>query len=115
MTRPLVSIASTATALLALMPVSALAQAPAELNRYVYGPPMMWWGDAWSGMVFGPLFMLVVLALVTAAVVLLARRLGLAPAAPARTSLDILKERFARGEIDKTEFEERRGTLEKAR
>ena len=30
---------------------------------------------------------------------------------PARDPLDILKERFARGEIDKEEFEERRRVL----
>jgi putative membrane protein len=30
---------------------------------------------------------------------------------PTRTPLDILKERFARGEIDKTEFEDRRRVL----
>jgi putative membrane protein len=30
---------------------------------------------------------------------------------PARTPLDILKERFARGEIDKAEFEDRRRVL----
>ena len=30
---------------------------------------------------------------------------------PTRTPLDILKERFARGEIDKEEFEERRRVL----
>jgi len=30
---------------------------------------------------------------------------------PHRTPVDILKERFARGEIDKNEFEERRRVL----
>ena len=70
-------------------------------------------------MIFGPLFMILVLAVVIAAVVLMVRWLGgpshgSAPTyhAPAsRTALDILKERFARGEIDKDEFEERRRLL----
>lgn len=70
-------------------------------------------------MVFGPLFMILVLAVVVAIAVLLVRWLGgpwhslqsphQLPAG--RTPLDILKERFARGEIDKEEFEERRRVL----
>jgi uncharacterized membrane protein len=36
---------------------------------------------------------------------------GLAGNCQARASFDILKERYARGEIDKNEFEERRRAL----
>lgn len=68
-------------------------------------------------MIFGPLFMILVLAVVVAVAVLLVRWLGgpwqsVQPhMPPGRTPLDILKERFARGEIDKEEFEERRRVL----
>ena len=84
-----------------------------------YGPQMMWGGGGWYGMIFGPVFMVLVLAGVIALVALLARWLGgpwygtqpphHAPAG--RMPVDILKERFARGEIDKNEFEERRRVL----
>jgi putative membrane protein len=70
-------------------------------------------------MIFGPLFMILVLAIVIAVAVLLVRWLGGPWQAPgphqtpsARTPLDILKERFARGEIDKEEFEERRRVVD---
>jgi putative membrane protein len=68
-------------------------------------------------MVLGPLFMILVLALVIAVAILLVRWLAgpsqgtLQLGPPARTPLDILRERFARGEIDKDEFEERRRVL----
>ena len=66
-------------------------------------------------MIFGPLIMILFIALVVVLVVLSVRWLGGAaqpPAAPpGRTPLDILKERFARGEIDMAEFEERRRAL----
>jgi putative membrane protein len=78
---------------------------------------MMGWGGGWYGMIFGPIFMILLLALVIAIAVLLVRWLG-GPGQPtshqppwASTPLDILKERFARGEIDKQEFEERRRVL----
>lgn len=73
----------------------------------------MMWG---YGMIFGPLFLILVLALVIGVAVLLVRGLagpwhGTQPMPPGRTPLDILKERFARGEIDKDEFEQRRRVL----
>lgn len=78
----------------------------------------MMWGWSWGGMILGPLFMILVLAVVIAVAVLIVRSLGgpwqgTAPPypSPGRTPLDILKERFARGEIDKNEFEDRRRAL----
>ena len=107
-------IAAAAATAFSLVPAWVWAQAPSEPGRYLYGPPMMWWGGGWSGMIFGPLFMILVLAAVIGAVVLLVRWVSGPPsyhASADRTSLDILKERFARGEIDKNEFEERRRVL----
>jgi len=111
---PIVGTVGTAVA---LAPGWVWAQVPSDPDRYGYGPHMMWWGGGWYGMILGPLFMILVLAAVIAVAVLLVRWLGgpwqgAGPQVPAgRTPLDILKERFARGEIDKAEFEERRRVL----
>ena len=76
-----------------------------------------YWGMPWYGMVFGPIMMIAVLATIIIVVVLLVRWLGGAsnllppPRTPEKTALDILKERFARGEIDKQEFEEKKRLL----
>lgn len=104
---------------IALLPSEAWAQASPDVERYGWGPHMMGWGGGWFGMIFGPIFMILVLALLIAVAVLLVRWLGgpwqaaapHQPLSPGRTPLDILKERFARGEIDKEEFEERRRIL----
>jgi len=106
-------------AALALTPNAVWAQAPSEAERYVWGPHMMWWEGGWQTMIFGPLFMILVLVVLIVAVALAVRWLGgpwqrtAAPhqSPPGRRPLDILKERFARGEIDKDEFEERRRVL----
>lgn len=70
-------------------------------------------------MIFGPLFMILGLAVAIAVAVLLVRWLAgpwqpIQPShhtPPPRTPLDVLKERYARGEIDTEEFEERRRVL----
>lgn len=67
-------------------------------------------------MFLGPLFLILLLAVLVAAAVLLVRWLGgsgrgTTPPRSQGPALDILKERFARGEIDKEEFEERRRIL----
>lgn len=107
-----------AVAALSVLPgtVWAQAQAPSDGERYYgWGPHMMGWGGGGYGMIFGPLFMILFLAVLVALAVVLARWLGGGPwlgtYPPARTPLDILKERFARGEIDKAEFEDRRRVL----
>ena len=96
----------------------AQAPGPGPRDGYGYGPNMMW-GGGWFGMFLGPLLMILLLVAVIAAVALLSKWF----AAPwhsqsslhhpplGRAPLDILKERYARGEIDKEEFEERRRVL----
>ena len=110
-----VSIQVVAAAAIVLGPAWAWAQ---DTYGDGYGRRMMWWGGDGYGTVLGPLFMILLLALVIAAAVVLVRWLsgpgyGAAPpsVSPGRTPLDILKERFARGEIDKNEFEDRRRVL----
>ncbi len=89
----------------------------AQRDPEFYGPHMMWGG--WYGMFMGPLMMIIFVAVVVVLVVLAVRWLAgsghgsgaHAQAAHGKTPVDILKERFARGEIDKDEFEERRRML----
>jgi len=75
-----------------------------------------WWdGSAapWYGMIFGPIVMIafVVVTVLVIAWVLQAVGLGWQSGAQEKSALDILKERFARGEIDRAEFEERKHLL----
>ena len=99
-------------AALAIVPTVALAQG---------------WGWGWGPMMFfGPFMMILFFAAIVVVVVLVLRRLGggspdsleslgsifgKKPEAPGGTALDILEERFAKGEIDKDEFEERKRAL----
>ena len=67
----------------------------------------------WGGMLFGPLVMVLFLGLLIAGCVMLVRWMGGGSPADmaADTPLAILKKRFAAGEIDRGEFEERRDSL----
>jgi putative membrane protein len=103
--------------LLLVMSLSAHAQsAPAQAGM---------WGDGWHGgwgwghMFFGSFMMLFFLGGFIILVVLAVRwmgggspRVGDGPAQRNR-ALDIIDERYARGEIDKEEYEERRRLLSK--
>ena len=96
---------------LAGWPTAAWAQQPGGQ----YGPHM--WDGGWHGWIFGPIMMIVFIAVAVVVVVLLVRWLGgsghgaVSHAPPGKAPFEILRERFARGEIDKQEFEERRRVL----
>lgn len=85
--------------------------APAALAQQGY-----YWHGGWAGMILGPIMMIVFLAILVGLVVLAVRWLGggngsTSPFGGRQRALDILEERFARGEIDKAEFDERRRAL----
>jgi len=81
--------------------------------------PQGWEMMPWYGMIFGPIIMIAVLAAIVVVVVLIVRWLGGGSGRPplydgpqpSKTPLDILKERFAKGEIEKDEFEEKKRLL----
>ena len=84
-----------------------------------YGSGHMWpgmmgsWGMGWPGMIFMMLFWgLIIVALIFLIkwLIFSTRERKENPYGTSRP-LDILKERYARGEIDKTEFEEKRRDL----
>lgn len=80
---------------------------------------MMGWGcdmHGWGGHWFGGLLMLLFWILVIVGIVILARGVfsrttGGSTAAP-ESPLDILKRRYAKGEIDKVEFEQKKKDIQ---
>jgi putative membrane protein len=79
----------------------------------MYGPSDGWWG---FGMM---LVMLLFLALIVVGIVFVVRSFSDGERTTHRTggnrALDILDERFARGELDREEYEERRRVLTEER
>lgn len=73
------------------------------------------WDGGWLGMGIGMIGTLLFWALIIVGIVVLVKWLagahGAAGAPPAKTALDIVKERYARGEIDKEEFEQKKRDL----
>ncbi len=101
--------------LLIAVPATALMTVPAVAQTYGDHPHMGAWG--WGGMMFGPIKMIVFIAVAVVVVVLLVRWLsgpvhgGALNSPPGKKPSDILKERFAKGEIDTEEFEERQRVM----
>ncbi len=93
-----------------LAPMAAWANAAGD--GFGRGGNMMWGGGY---MLYGPLMMIIVLAVLVGIVVLVVRWMSGGhggPSAPAgKSPQDILKERYARGEMTTKEFEERRRAL----
>jgi putative membrane protein len=77
----------------------------------------MWWSEWWSGsgvgawMFFAPV-MMVIFVSAFIAVMYLVMRDGAACGGRDERAVSILRERYARGEIDQAEFEKRRRLLE---
>jgi len=100
--------------------LSAPAWAQAEGYDRYHGPGMMWNGG-WAGWIVGPLMMLAFLAAAVAVVVVVVRWLGGGATSHqppdgggggrAASALEILEQRFARGEIDEEEFRRRKQAL----
>ena len=100
---------------------TSLAQVGENAGRnlpYYHGPGMMWGGGQWGGfgMVLGPIFMILVLVGIVIGVIYLMRNFGgLGPVSGSAQSegraLAVLKERYAKGEIDSAEFDERKARL----
>lgn len=76
----------------------------------------MWWGPSWFGMPFWPIIMIAMMAFCIGMMVMMMRG-GVQPPwrrfseGPGRSARDILDERYARGEIDKPEYENKRRDL----
>ena len=88
------------------------AQGAGEHSGYQTWGHMMDWG--WGPMMFGGLMMVVFWGGVIVLVVLAVRWIGGRSAdrtPPSVSALDILDERFARGEIDKDDYEDRKLVL----
>jgi putative membrane protein len=107
-------------AVVAAAALALIAPANAVLAQYGYhGHDFASDGHGWFGWFMGPLFMILVLVAVVVLVVMLVRWLSGGdrhgarggPSAK-RTALDILDERYARGEIEHDDYEERRRRLQ---
>lgn len=102
---------------LAVTATSAAAQVGEIPERYglpYHGHDMMWGDSQWGGfgMFLGPIFMILLVVAIVAGIIYVLRLFGagMAPQTNDR-ALALLKERFAKGEIDTEEFNARKKAL----
>lgn len=104
----------------ALVPIILTIVSAAPVLAQSYSDRDWGWHSAWGWghMMFGGLTMIVFWGAIIVLVVVLVRWLAVvgpagsgASSAQPRTPLEILQERFAKGEIDKKEYDERKKTL----
>ncbi|WP_222435329.1 SHOCT domain-containing protein [Puniceibacterium confluentis] len=115
------TIGSSVAGALCVAATSTMAQVgniPGRNDLYHHGHDMMWGGTQWGGfgMVLGPIFMILIVVGIVAGIIYLLRLFGVAgPAVGSHAAHDralaLLKERYAKGEIDSAEFAERKKLL----
>ena len=100
---PLVSIAGA---------LPAFAQGPGYYGQG-WGPHMMGWGGGWLGMIFQIAFWALLITAAVAGIrwLLAASGRGSANQASHDNALGILRQRYAKGEINKAQFEEMKANL----
>lgn len=92
------------TVVLAAAPLSS---ALADAGGTYSGGGHMWDGGSWGHLIFGPLMMIAVVAAIVVVVVLAVRWLGAAGSSAQTPSgaLETLRQRYARGEIERDDFQ----------
>lgn len=98
--------------------IAQVGEIPDRGAPYFHGHDMMWGGSQWGGfgMILGPIFMILIVVAIIAGTVFLVRYFGGTAMtggghAAHDRALALLKERYAKGEIDSKEFEERKRLL----
>ncbi len=107
-----------ATTLTTTAALAQVGEIPERNAPYYYGHEMMWGSGQWGGfgMILGPIFMILIVVGIIAGIIYLLRLFGGrglgGTSHPAHDrALVLLKERYAKGEIDSEEFAERKKLL----
>ncbi len=109
--------AAGAVGLAARSAAAQVGESPERYRAFNYGHDMMWSSGHWGGfgMILGPILMILIVVGIVAGTVYLVRQPGAAGLSASHSAQDralaLLKERYAKGEIDSEEFAERRKLL----